>query len=306
VHDLAKLGEMKWRYRVVEEGESPRDQAIEILTQAKDLVEEHMKLKLEAQPAGAKMALDAELRGGFAAELSEVCQGLALTRLIFNTDRSEDSMIEELLKTALHLRQEHHLRPQLAETYNAFGSLKQKIKAFDEAESWYQKSYETRQHLSEGDDHGKAKEQSIAQSLVSLGNLYIEMAEAAQDKDSRKLLFEQALSQLQQSREAYVRGFHDGHPKEAWALEALGKVHQKMGNLRLAQDAWDHAIAIRKNLQAKDTDKQMFNKELDKAEKERAAVEEKRKATRLKLQQYSRTQGALRMLAKKGSEAAPA
>ena len=34
VKDLAKLGEMKWRYRVVEEGESPRDQAIEILTQA--------------------------------------------------------------------------------------------------------------------------------------------------------------------------------------------------------------------------------------------------------------------------------
>ena len=28
VHNLAKLGEMKWRYRVVDEGQSPRDEAI--------------------------------------------------------------------------------------------------------------------------------------------------------------------------------------------------------------------------------------------------------------------------------------
>jgi len=30
VHDLAKLGEMKWRYRVVDEGHSPREEAIKV------------------------------------------------------------------------------------------------------------------------------------------------------------------------------------------------------------------------------------------------------------------------------------
>ena len=34
VHDLAKLGEMKWRYRVVDEGQSPREEAIKVLDAA--------------------------------------------------------------------------------------------------------------------------------------------------------------------------------------------------------------------------------------------------------------------------------
>ncbi len=34
VHDLAKLGEMKWRYRVVDEGCSPREEAIKVLDAA--------------------------------------------------------------------------------------------------------------------------------------------------------------------------------------------------------------------------------------------------------------------------------
>ena len=37
VHDMAKLGEMKWRYRVVDEGQSPRDEAIRILTEVRGL-----------------------------------------------------------------------------------------------------------------------------------------------------------------------------------------------------------------------------------------------------------------------------
>jgi|TARA_B110001469_G_scaffold126888_1_gene145804 hypothetical protein len=32
VKDLLELGEMKWRYRVVEEEQSPRDEAIKVLT----------------------------------------------------------------------------------------------------------------------------------------------------------------------------------------------------------------------------------------------------------------------------------
>ena len=34
VHDLTKLGEMKWRYRVVDEGQSPRDEAIKARARA--------------------------------------------------------------------------------------------------------------------------------------------------------------------------------------------------------------------------------------------------------------------------------
>lgn len=30
VRDLTKLGELKWRYRVVEEGNNPRDEAIKV------------------------------------------------------------------------------------------------------------------------------------------------------------------------------------------------------------------------------------------------------------------------------------
>ena len=33
--DLTRLGEMRWRYRVAEEGESPREEGLRILEQAR-------------------------------------------------------------------------------------------------------------------------------------------------------------------------------------------------------------------------------------------------------------------------------
>ena len=53
----------------------------------------------------------------------------------------------------------------------------------------------------------------------------------------------------------------------------MGKVHQKMGNLRLAQEEWDAAINIRRALQAKGDGKQMFSKEMKAAEETKAKVE---------------------------------
>ena len=41
VKDLLKLGEMKWRYRVVEEGQNPRDEAIKVLDDAAALLVGH-------------------------------------------------------------------------------------------------------------------------------------------------------------------------------------------------------------------------------------------------------------------------
>eukprot|EP00966_Prymnesium_polylepis_P221044 5113123-Prymnesium_polylepis.1 len=75
---------------------------------------------------------------------------------------------------------------------------------------------------------------------------------------------------LQGAKEAYVKGFAEGHPKVAWALEGMAKTHAKMHNMRAAEECWDEAVAIRRNLQGKDTGKQMFSKELENAMKLKA------------------------------------
>ena len=43
VKDLLKLGEMKWRYRVVEEGQNPRDEAIKVLDLAQRCGTKHLE-----------------------------------------------------------------------------------------------------------------------------------------------------------------------------------------------------------------------------------------------------------------------
>ena len=65
VKDLIKLGEMRWRYRVVDEGQSPRDEALNVLEEARSLIELHIH----------HVNVD---KKAWSAELSEVCQGLAL------------------------------------------------------------------------------------------------------------------------------------------------------------------------------------------------------------------------------------
>jgi len=233
-----------------------------VLSDAKQLMEAHMEVR---KKDGAS---EESLRVSWAAEMAEVCQGLALTRLIFNTDRLEDAEIESLLVTAQKLRSEAGLRAQLAETFNGLGSLKQKQRGYSYAEDFYNKGLEIRKSLPEGDDHGKTKEQNIAQSLVSLGNLFLAMAAEEKTKDTpaaheRRIgLLDRALEMLEKSKEAYIKGFYDGHPKVAWAWEGMGNTFEKMGRLREAQAAWTQAIAIRRNLQLKDNSKQMFTKEL--------------------------------------------
>eukprot|EP00966_Prymnesium_polylepis_P205633 4765252-Prymnesium_polylepis.1 len=246
VHDMAKLGEMKWRYRVVDEGQSPRDEAIHILTEArptrttqhpppssprpppldltrpnsrppraKELVDHHMKLHTHDKEGDAQERERQRLRKEWAEELSDVVQGLGLTRLIFNTDRSEDALIEKALSEALELRQLAGLRPQMADTLNGLGSLKQKQRAYHDAEKIFRRALEIREHLPEGDDHGKSKEQTIAQSLVSLGNLFSEMgdqhdaaaregsgkARAGSAKEEQRAQYAKALEMLQGAKE---------------------------------------------------------------------------------------------------------
>jgi hypothetical protein len=65
VKDLTRLGEMKWRFRVVEEGHSPRDDAIEVLSEAKDLMDAHFKLRYRlpkyTQPGALSRVADADV-----------------------------------------------------------------------------------------------------------------------------------------------------------------------------------------------------------------------------------------------------
>ena len=84
----------------------------------------------------------------WAAELSESCQGLALARLIFNQDRSEDDHISALLHEALKLRdQVLKDKAKTADTQNAIGSLAQKQKDFAEAERWYKEALFSREQV---------------------------------------------------------------------------------------------------------------------------------------------------------------
>ena len=147
--DLVKLGEMRWRYRVCEEGESPRDEGIRVLEIARDLLRLHLEKSLAKYSAAEQPAAEqpaAELSGGgasrastlstdsamrkaireeWAAEYAEVLHGLGVARVIFNPTRFEDELIESLLVEAVELRTASGLRAQLAETLNAHGSLKQ-------------------------------------------------------------------------------------------------------------------------------------------------------------------------------------
>ena len=93
VKDLLKLGEMKWRYRVVEEGQNPRDEAIKVLDQAQDYVTEHIYqiIVKDGEEAEHKGLVAKHEEENWAEELSECCQVRAhmhthtLTSLVCST-----------------------------------------------------------------------------------------------------------------------------------------------------------------------------------------------------------------------------
>jgi len=200
----------------------------------------------------------------WADELSECCQGLALARLIFNGNRDEDDVIHDMLQQALRLRESMRNKPKIAETHNSLGALAQKQKSYTKSEASYRKSLETRLSIKPVTEKEMAeKEQACAQSYTSLGNLYLEM-----DK------LDLALDNLGQAKECYTKGFHPTHPKVAWALEALAKVHMKTRELRSAQACIEEAIAIRRTAQAEG--KELFTKELAKNQELTAEISARR------------------------------
>ena len=66
---------------------------------------------------------------------------------------------------------------------------------------------------------------------------------------------------------ADIRGFHATHPKVAWAMEGLAKIYTSQGKLDLALSEFEAAAAIRRNLQAKVPEREMFQDELRSLEK---------------------------------------
>lgn len=285
VKDLLKLGEMKWRYRVVEEGQNPRDEAIKVLDLAQRYITEHVYMTLEKDGRAAGAAQDAIAKHeeeNWAEELSECCQGLALARLIFNgNNREEDGEIDR------YLQQAHKLRvalkgagqPLLADTQNSLGALAQKQKKFSNAEGWYLKSLRTREDINAATvKEVQQQQQFLAQSYTSLGNLYSDMAE-----------YDKALVNLTHAKDCYIKGFNAAHPKVAWAVEAQAAVHKKMKNHRLAQECIQEAIAIRTALQDKGDGKALFAKEL---EKDQGTLDEVAKS-RAKLQSKFKSSGKL-------------
>ena len=86
----------------------------------------------------------------------------------------------------------------------------------------------------------------------------------------------------------YKKGFNDVHPKVAWALEGLAKAHQKNGEYREAQAAWEEAIAIRNQVQEASTGKQLFSAELEKAQKSKETLEEMRAEARGRMRKGGR------------------
>ena len=270
VLDLVKLGEMKWRYRVVEKGQSPRDEAIKTLEQAQRYVDTHVRKTEKDEKLVEKVKAEK-----WAAELSECFQGLALARLIFNgANRDEDATIAAMLGEALRMREAIYNKSKIADTRNSLGALAQKQKDFANAEAEYTKALEVRQQLPAGTEaETKEKEQALAQSHVSLGNLFLEMEDYARALDSLKL-----------AKQCYIVGFGaSDHPKVAWAVEAMAAVYKKQKAWRLADEAIDEAIAIRRALQGKSDGQQLFSKELDMAEASNTEIEAQRKTIQDKI-----------------------
>ena len=149
----------------------------------------------------------------------------------------------------------------------------QKKDRFGDARSYYEKSLTLRERHAKKSDH---REVQLAQSYVSLGNLFLEMEDYAR-----------ALDSLKRAKQCYVAGFKPDHPKVAWAVEAMANVYKKQKAWRLADEAIDEAIAIRRALQAKSDGQQLFSKELGKAEVANIEIEAQRKIIQDKIKKSS-------------------
>jgi len=115
-----KLAEMYWRYRVVDEGKSPRTEALAVLDGALELL-----TRARADEVGSS---------GLRSEEGQIKFMQGVTRLIHNADREEDELIRSLLQEALALHTALDEHERIGEVLNSLGSLHQKGGRLREAE----------------------------------------------------------------------------------------------------------------------------------------------------------------------------
>jgi len=317
VRSLVRLAELKWRYRVVDKGESPRDAALAKLSAAMALLEAHKK---HVYPE-ADEATEANFRVKWARELSAVMHHLAATKLVFDMAAGEASTADEIeatLHEAIALREAAQLHLELAESLNSLGMLKEKQAKYAEAHVQYERSLDLRlqtlRALQEGGSFGTAQsrrsydddaagdeassvdtpislakevekattdcELCIAQSYVSLGKLAMLRGDGTADDEPgrRHSFYDDARGYLEDAVQAYKRGSKDEmHAKLHWTYEAQGALEEKCGNLEAAASRYELAATILRTLQARDERKELFGSEL-------VAVEGKLKALRRYMQ----------------------
>lgn len=143
----------------------------------------------------------------WAREISDVQQGLGVTYLLHGDGPNDYPKVEGLLQEALRLREDGELPHAQADTLNSLGMLKQKQCQYALAKKYFEASLRIRRGLSAAElaqssdldvetdaklsdqvsvtDPEQARDRVCAQSLVSLGNLALEQADALIKIDSK-------------------------------------------------------------------------------------------------------------------------
>lgn len=89
-----------------------------------------------------------------------------MAQLIFNTARDDDDKIAELLEFTLALRKEINDKAGMAATLNSLGTLYEKQKKWDKAETQHKKSLETRMMMYNMTKESNVKERkNLAQQV---------------------------------------------------------------------------------------------------------------------------------------------
>ena len=198
--------------------------------------------------------------------VASLLQGLAVARLIHNVSRDGDEVILALLQEAMALYEQAGANEKVAETIHAIGSLSQeqgkaeddplrKERLLQTAEKDFQRALELRQAALKQSElvfGGSCRVEhllALAQSHITLGNLYLGMGDQLESSTidaslKQKALYDQANEQLLQAADAYTRATHPKHVKVAYAVEGLAKVSFKQNRLADAMGWYEEALSI--------------------------------------------------------------
>ena len=270
VQDLTRLAVMRWRYRVSNpallETEAARAKASGgrasppepkqlMLLETEALLRDAFRL-LDRLPAQGAHPRSAGYRG-------RAALGLANAISMFG----HASRLDEVAALLDEARRFAHIADDLAlegNVLNAFGMLAEKrggggAEGMHEAERCYHESLALRERLPEGGAQGALRYQELAQSHVSLGNVYLKLytAPAAAQEEAGAAIdpegfHAKAVHHFKRSGKLYSLGFHEGHIKCVNASMGLLNLHEKAGQLEEAMDYLDAIIDTMQQLEKGD------------------------------------------------------